>query len=385
MPLSGKIVVTGGRTFLGSHVVERLLKLDEKVVLLEPDGLEIPETTRTLDFSGVETVRCSADEDASEELVDRLTGISALIHLASLEIPVAAHTDPDPYVRKHFPLVSTLFYALRVHRDALRRVIVASSASVYGEGAYHCASCKARRFPFFRGFRELDAGNWMMDCNVCGRALVPVPASENKERRASDVVGITHRDIEDLAMTFGRHHHIPVTALRFFHLYGPGMNLDAECGEVIASTMTCARAGSPPTIFEDGEQSRDFLFVRDAVAAVTASMHARDISWRSINVGSGTQTTIRSLVESLCRLMGYKDKPLIPGTYRRWDVRHLFADISQAQRSIFWEPRVPLEEGLQELVDWDADQPECSSVCGAGSDLLEQDGLIRPAMPRKET
>ena len=248
---------------------------------------------------------------------------------------------------------ATLLELLANDRGNVRKLVVASSMSIYGEGLYTDAGGKAVAPPV-RDAGHLAAGDFeVRDAN--GYALQPVPTPESKPSHCESIYALNKRDQEEYCLLFGRVYDMPVVALRFFNTYGTRQSLNNPYTGAAAIFISRIRRGLPPLIYEDGRQQRDFVHVTDVARACLIALTSDDANGRVLNVGSGRPVSIGELVDILSGIAGFAAKPEITGRYRKGDIRHCFADIT-ALRGIGFEPRISLEEGLRELYDWSVEQ-----------------------------
>jgi dTDP-L-rhamnose 4-epimerase len=191
-----------------------------------------------------------------------------------------------------------------------------------------------------------------MHCDECGGVLKPVPTDETKPSEINSMYALSKRDQEELCLIYGRTYGLPVTALRFFNIYGTRQALSNPYTGVAAVFASRMLNGKPPLIFEDGEQMRDFVHVNDIVRANLLAMERPESNGHVINVGCGKPITIRTVAEILARSLGKDVLPVITNKYRAGDIRHCYADITKAKMLLGYEPQVTHEEGFLELAEW---------------------------------
>jgi dTDP-L-rhamnose 4-epimerase len=228
--------------------------------------------------------------------------------------------------------------------------------SIYGEGFYRCTECGEKAAPPVRSLERLKAGRWEVECDLCGGDLRPLPTTENKPSEINSVYALSKRDQEQLCLIYGRNYDVPVTALRFFNIYGTRQALSNPYTGVAAIFASRLLNGQPPLVFEDGEQMRDFVSVHDIVRANMLAMERPESNNQVINVGCGTPISIRRVAEILAHALGKDMAPVITNRYRAGDIRHCFADLGKARRLLGYEPQVSHEAGFQELAEWLAEQ-----------------------------
>jgi dTDP-L-rhamnose 4-epimerase len=368
------ILVTGGCGFIGSHLVDRLVADGHRVRVLDSLDPQIHGTEASLARNpGAEYLR---GDIADEELLGRaLEGAEAVVHLAASVGVGQSMYEIRGYVRANsLGTAALLDVAVNRHRGKLRKLLVASSMSVYGEGAYDCARCG--RAPAIRRPERLRTGAWEPECARCCAELTPAPTPESHEPRPSSVYALTKLDQERLCLIVGEAYGIPTVALRLFNVYGPGQALSNPYTGVVAIFSSRIRAGRPPMVYEDGNQLRDFVSVHDVVRAIRLALASDAADGRVLNVASGRTVSVAGLARVLLRLYGREGElePEVSGRFRQGDIRHCFADIS-AVRGLGYEPRVGLEEGLGELAEWAAEQEVDDRFDVALGELAEK-GLV---------
>jgi dTDP-L-rhamnose 4-epimerase len=244
----------------------------------------------------------------------------------------------------------------RRERGSIRKLIVASSMSVYGEGAYSCPGCSAP-LPS-RPPARMAAGEWEPVCAPCGSVLAAEPTSEAKTPDPTSVYALNKLDQEKLCLIVGEAYAIPTVALRFFNVYGPRQSLSNPYPGVAAIFSSRIKAGKSPLLYEDGAQRRDFVSVHDVVQANLVALDSDAANGQVLNVGSGSAVTVREIADLLLELHGRQSslEPEVSGRFRTGDVRHCYADISMLQQ-LGYVPQVSLKKGLEELVQWAEDAP----------------------------
>jgi dTDP-L-rhamnose 4-epimerase len=298
-----------------------------------------------------------------------------VFHLAA-EVGVGQSMyEVERYVSANTLGAATLLESLIKRRGRVRKLIVASSMSIYGEGAYSCSRCGPAAPPP-RPAAQLNDRIWEVLCPQCGEPLEPAPTPETKTLNPTSVYAISKQDQEQYCLVVGRAYNIPTVALRYFNIYGPRQALSNPYTGVMAIFSGRLLNGQPPLIFEDGLQSRDFTHVSDVVQANLKAMESDEADFQAINVGTGRATAIARVAELLAEGLGRPLKPEIAGRYREGDIRHCIADISRARALLGYEPAVSLEQGMPQLLDWVREQQATDAVERA-TDELQSRGLVK--------
>lgn len=368
-----KVLVTGGAGFIGSHLVDRLVQLGHRVRVLDAFVEQVHGDTPRRLPAEVEVIRGDVRDRAL--LDSALEGIEVVFHQAA-EVGVGQSMyEIERYVGANTLGTAVLLELLAGRRGRVRKLIVASSMSIYGEGAYNCVECGPIA-PSLRPLTQLEARDWEMRCARCHAILEPIPTSETKSLDPASVYAVTKQDQEQLCITVGRAYGIPTVALRYFNVYGTRQALSNPYTGVAAIFSGRLLNRQRPLIFEDGLQSRDFTHVSDIVQANIGAMETDRADFHAVNVGTGVPTTVRRMAELLAEGLGVSVEPEIVGRFREGDIRHCVADISNARRLLGYEPLVSIEEGVPQLLEWVREQSATDAVVRATGEL-QAHGLVR--------
>jgi dTDP-L-rhamnose 4-epimerase len=224
----------------------------------------------------------------------------------------------------------------------------------------------------------MAAGKWEMLCPHCGREASALPTDETKPLVPTSVYAITKRDQEESVLVMGRAYGIPSVALRYFNVYGPGQALSNPYTGVAAIFSARILNSAPPLIFEDGLQSRDFVHVSDVVRATLLAVDRSEGDFQTFNVGTGRRVPLRDLARGLAARLSPEApiEPTLLGTFREGDIRHCFADITRIRTRLGYEPRVPVEQGYDDLVAWARTQKPADRLESAHRELSAR-GLMK--------
>jgi len=370
---SSNILVTGGAGFIGSHLTDALIARGHRVRVL--DSL-VPQVHSN---SAARYVHPDAEfihgDVCDPRTVDQtLEGIDAIFHEAA-EVGVGQSMyEIDRYVKANDMGTAVLLQALVRTKRRLRKLVVASSMSIYGEGAYACPKCSLV-YPQLRPPQQLLERRWEVECRDCGSELKPAPTREDKPLFPTSVYAITKQDQEQFCLVVGRAYDIPTVALRYFNVYGPRQALSNPYTGVCAIFSARLLNDEPPMIFEDGEQTRDFVHVNDIVQANLLALENDDANGQVMNVGTGVPTSVREVCTLLATGLGKNIEPEIVGKYREGDIRHCVADISRA-RHLGYAPKIALADGIPELLEWVGKQTAEDRVIAATEELAARQ-LVR--------
>jgi dTDP-L-rhamnose 4-epimerase len=377
------VLVTGGAGFVGSHLVDELVERDYAVRVLDtlepqvhgPDAATPGFRPEYLN-AGVELVVGDVGDPAT--IARALEGVDVVFHEAAAVGVGQSMYEIARYVGANTQATAVLLQAIADRQSSrpLERLIVASSMSIYGEGEYRLSDGSSFA-PHPRPDSQLDEQQWEMRGPDASPA-VPVPTTEDKPLQPTSVYALSKRDQEEYCLLIGATYGIPTVALRYFNIYGPRQALSNPYTGVAAIFGSCLINGAAPTIYEDGFQSRDFIHVRDIVAANLLALEADAgaVAGEVFNVGTGQPTNLLELYTALQKGLGVTGiEPTIPGQFRTGDIRHCYADISKIERALGFEPALDLERGLADLAGWMRTQ-EAENLTARAAAELEQKGLV---------
>lgn len=353
--MSKQILITGGAGFVGSHLADGLLKaghgvriLDDLTPQVHPGG--VPE------YLSPDVELMIGDVRDPNRLKEALYGVDVVYHFAATVGVGQSMYEIARYMSVNTQGTAELLQAILDSKSPPEKIVVASSMSIYGEGRYVCVTCGKAAAPPVRSTEQLKRGEWNLFCDACGGVLGPVPTSETKPSEINSMYALSKRDQEELCLIYGRTYGIPVTALRFFNIYGTRQALSNPYTGVAAVFASRMLNNQAPLVFEDGEQMRDFVNVHDIVRANMLAMERHESDGEVINIGCGKPISIRSVAEILAKALGKDVEPVITQKYRAGDIRNCYADISKARTLLGYEPLVSYEEGFRELAEWLGEQ-----------------------------
>ncbi|KAB1978844.1 NAD-dependent epimerase/dehydratase family protein [Streptomyces triticiradicis] len=324
-----RVLVTGGAGFIGSHLVDVLRERGHEPVVY--DVREDP----------------GADVRDPAAVARALAGADAVCHQAAMVGLGDGVLDAAEYVSRNDLGTAVLLAAMA--EAGVRRLVLAGSMVVYGEGRYACPRHGVVR-PGPRAVGDLEAGRFEPACPVCGQDLAPGLVGEDAPADPRNVYATTKLAQEHLAAAWARCTGGSAVSLRYHNVYGPGMPRDTPYAGVASFFRSSLARGEAPRVFEDGRQRRDFVHVRDVAAANLAALEAeaRGGALTAYNTGSGEPHTVGEMARALATACGGPE-PVVTGAYRLGDVRHITADSSRLRGELGWKPAVGFEEGMTEF------------------------------------
>lgn len=350
MQKSDRILVTGGAGFIGSWLVDELIKKGYAVRILdnlEPQthGGKIPSyLNKKAEFIKGDIRNLSTFKKALED-------INIVFHLASSVGIGQSNYQIRKYTQTNVLGTANLAQILINQKTKVKKVIFPASMTGLGEGYYFCSVHKKVR-PQIRSKTQLAKGDWELHCPICKKIVKPIPTDEKAEEHPESIYAITKRASQNILLTIGQMYEIPTIALRLFNVYGPRQSLSNPYTGVTAIFTSRLKNNEPIVIYEDGKQTRDFVSVHDVVDAFLKASVSTKANYELINIGSGKPTTIKKVAQVLSNSLDIKGKIEIPGNFRVNDVRNCYADIKLAKKYLNWKPKTTFQKGIEELVNW---------------------------------
>ena len=368
-----RALVTGGAGFIGSHVVDLLLERGYEVRIF--DSLELPTHAAGLpSYLPREAEFIQGDMRDRSAVAAALKNVDVVLHQAATGGFTArlAH-----YIACNSLGTAQMLETIRDEKLPVQKIVVASSIAVYGEGKYYCLEHGAC-YPSLRPMAQLQRGEWEVNCSRCGAPLSPRLTDEDTPVEPGTAYAISKYDQERLAVMFGRQTGIPTVALRYFVTYGPRQSVYNPYTGVCSIFATQILNNLPVVIYEDGEQTRDFVFVRDVARANVFVLEEPRADFGLFNVGGGQTTTIRTLANLLGACLGREGRAEVPGRFRPGEVRHITADAGRLA-ALGFRATVSLQEGLRRYVEWVAQQGPLGEQFSAAERQQQAAGVVRSA------
>lgn len=354
LKLKDNVLVTGGAGFIGSRVARKLLSLGHRVSILDNFSPQIHGENAGLPSDLRESVELFRGDVRDLDLCQKaLDGQHVLIHLAA-----ETGTGQSMYRVRHYTDVNigataSLMELLLGGKYPIRNLVVASSRAVYGEGAARCAK-HGVVYPDARTRKAMEAGEFEPRCPHCGNSTSMVPTDETTPFRPSSLYGLTKQVQEQMMLMYAATLGINGFALRYQNVYGPGQSLKNPYTGILAIFSNQARANEPIYIFEDGKESRDFVYIDDVVEATIRCVEAPSQKPVALNVGTGVPVTVDEVVKHTLAYFSSSSKVTVTGAFREGDIRHNCASTEKLKATLGFIPRWKFEDGLREFLGWAA-------------------------------
>ena len=349
-----KILITGGAGFIGSGLALALLERDWVVTVLDSLSAQIhgADPNRSTLFRAIAgKVRfIHADVTNREALAAALAGQDAVVHFAAETGTGQSMYRVEQYSRVNVGGTALLLDLLANQPHGVQRVLVASSRAIYGEGTYGSHELGAV-YPEHRSAADLERGDFEVKYPWTSR-LTPLPTDEDSKVHPSSVYGITKQVQEQLVMTVCPAIGIDGVALRYQNVYGPGQSLVNPYTGILSIFSNLIMSGKPINVFEDGLESRDFVYIDDVVDATVLALTQPEARDEVINVGTGRPTDVLTVARTLMSQLGRQVPLVVSGNFRLGDVRHNYACTNKAERSLGFKPRYDFVSGIAKYCKW---------------------------------
>jgi dTDP-L-rhamnose 4-epimerase len=359
-----RVLVTGAAGFVGSHTTDLLVEGGYEVLAVDNMDPQVHAPADSLPkyLTGhidAGNIRYFQGDVRDPSLMASLIAeVDAIIHLAATVGVGQSMYQVHRYADVNVGGTATLLDLLANTPHRVSKFVIASSMSIYGEGAYECPEC-GPMLVVERGEEQVQARNWEHQCPRCGSVVSPITTPESKPLDCTSIYALTKKAQEEMLLVFGRAYRLPVVALRYFNIYGPRQSLSNPYTGVASIFLARLMKGQPPLIFEDGLQSRDFIHVRDIARANCLALEAPYIDQRVYNVGTGKPTTVLDVARTLNELLGTGIEPVIANRFRAGDIRHCYSDPARIAKDLGFEATISPEVGYADLLEWSqAEKPD---------------------------
>lgn len=365
------VLVTGGAGFIGSHVVDALLAAGYGVRVLDSLG---PPTHdgQTPEWLDKRAEFLLGDVCVKDDWRRALGGMDAVIHLAAY---MDYHPDFSTYVKTNIESVTLLFEVILEEKLSIKKIVAASSQSVYGEGKYECAD-HGLFYPGFRSEEQLLAQKWEQFCPKCGKEAKPLPEDEDDLLKPLTPYGISKLSSEHFLMNLGRRYGVPTTALRFSIALGPRQSFRHFYSGALRAFAVNVLNNEPIAMNENGEQTRDFINVLDVAAAHIAVLADSRANWQAFNVGSGETTKVIDLARLVAEEAKVKFNPFLSDRYRVGDARHSRMN-NEKLKALGWKPENGLRAAVRDYIGWIKNFKNLKEIMDANYLQLQKEGILK--------
>lgn len=375
-----KVLITGGAGFIGSDLVQKLLNKGLSVRILDCLSPQIhgdlPQNLEWLKNLPVEFIRGSVT--SSRDLESALDGVDSVIHLAAETGTGQSMYEISRYFDVNVQGTALLLHVLQNNKvgKSVRSIVVASSRAIYGEGSYECQE-HGLVFPDSRTNDCLSAGDFELYCPECKQVVSVTDTNETAPFRPMSVYGLTKQVQEQAVLMHARTNGLNGFALRYQNVYGPGQSLKNPYTGILAVFSNLARQGQPIDVYEDGLESRDFVYIDDVVEATVRAVMHDGFFIGPLNVGTGEAIPVITVAREINDYFGNKSEIRVSGAFRLGDIRHNKASTVQLESVLDFNPSVSFREGLHKFLSWAETQPlEDKSAYQKSVTELQERGLM---------
>ncbi|MBU3538250.1 NAD(P)-dependent oxidoreductase [Polynucleobacter sp. UK-Gri1-W3] len=374
-----RILITGGAGFIGSNLVSRLFLEGHTIRVLDKLCPQIhgdnPSLSPLLQHVNGKCEFIHGDVCCLDTVRSALAGCNAVVHLAAETGTGQSMYEVTKYCQTNVQGTGVLLEAMTEYKNAIRKVVVASSRAVYGEGRYFLED--KYHYPRARNEGDLSRGIFEPRCFETGRVMQAVATHEDSLIQPNSIYGLTKYTQEHMTLLNCNALNIPVVALRFQNVYGPGQSLSNPYTGILSIFSTRILHGHGVDIYEDGNESRDFIYIDDVVDSIVLALNNEEVTGEVFGVGTGTATSVLEVAEELVSLYGIDVPIKVTGSYRVGDIRHNFADTSKGERVLGFKAKTSFEAGIVKFVDWVKGQPLQDDRYGESLDILKKRGLFK--------
>ena len=346
------ILISGGAGFIGSNLALALIKRGHEVTVLDNLSPQIHTEDSPLYKSIKDKVRfIHGDVRSKTDWVLALENQVVVVHLAAETGTGQSMYEIERYVDVNVRGTAIMLDLLANTEHSIKKIVVASSRSIYGEGKYKCKE-HGLVYPTERIDNDLAGGDFTVKCPHCGQTSECIATDEESKIHPSSIYGITKHNQEQMVLTAGKSLGISSIAFRYQNVYGPGQSLSNPYTGILSIFSTRIKNMNELVIFEDGLESRDFVYIDDTVSATILGIENSDDLYDVFNVGSGELTDVMTVAKSLIAAYG-ADVPIqVAGTYRVGDIRNNFADLEKITRVLGYKPSIYFSEGIKYFSEW---------------------------------
>jgi len=373
------ILITGGAGFIGSNLTKKLVSKGYNITILDNLSKQIHGKDQKSElYNSIKEISTFILGDVcnEEDWKKALKGQDAVIHLAAETGTGQSMYEISRYNDVNILGTSHLLDFLANNKNSVKKLIIASSRSIYGEGKYKCEN-HGVVYPNDRIVSNMMKGKFDLFCDACGSELNLMPTDENSKIHPSSIYGITKQQQEQMTLLMGRSLGIPAVALRYQNVYGPGQSLSNPYTGILSIFSTRMLNGNDIDIYEDGEESRDFVFIDDVVEATILALEKEEANHQIFNVGSGETTSVSQVANSLKKLYDSNVNISIGGSFRLGDIRHNYADLNKIKNLLGFTAKFDFQTGISRFADWVKTQEVKEDKYEQSLNELKNKGLIK--------
>ena len=375
-----KVLISGGAGFIGSNLALKLIDKGYEVVLLDNLSRQIhgdnPEDSYAYNLIKNKCELIVGDVTNFDDWRKSLKGVDTVVHLAAETGTGQSMYEINKYVDVNIGGTAKLMEVITNEINQVKKVIVAASRAVYGEGKFQCEE-HGIVYPESREDQDMSRGDFEVKCPICNQNVEMLPTDEESKLHPTSVYGHTKQSQEELCMIVGKSINLPVVAFRFQNVYGPGQSLKNPYTGILSIFSTRIKNGNDLNIFEDGLETRDFVYIEDITDSIILGIENDNANFQSFNVGSGEKIDVLTVANTLKEKYGSNVNINVSGNYRLGDIRHNLGDLTKIRTLLGFEPKVKFTEGISNFVDWVEKQNVESDNYEASIEEMKKKGLYK--------
>lgn len=349
------VLITGGAGFIGSNLALKMKNQGYQVIVMDNLNPQIhgenPEQSYTYNLVKNEVEFIKGDVTNYEDWKHAINGVDIVVHLAAETGTGQSMYEIDRYVAVNVGGTAKLLDVLTNEEHQVKKLVVASSRAVYGEGKYQCQE-HGVVYPLSRKIEDMASGDFEVKCPLCGKSVAMLATDEESKLHPTSVYGFSKQAQEQLCMIVCRSIGLPIVVFRFQNVYGPGQSLKNPYTGILSIFSTRIKNGNDINVFEDGHETRDFVYIDDVTDAIILGISKEAANYQSFNVGSGEKIDVLTVAQTLKEKYGVDISIKVSGNYRLGDIRHNLGDLSKIHKLLGYKPKVSFKQGISNFVDW---------------------------------
>jgi len=379
--MSKNILITGGAGFIGSNLSLALINKGYTVTVLDSMSEQIHgndfKNSYLYNLIKKKVNFIKGDVRNRKDWLKALLGQQIIVHLAAETGTGQSMYEIEKYTEVNIKGTAILFDILANQEShGVEKIVIASSRSIYGEGKYECDK-HGTVYPMERKEFNMLKGDFNVKCPICNSNVKLCATDENSKIHPSSIYGLTKQTQEDMCLIAGKSLGIPVVAFRYQNVYGPGQSLSNPYTGILSIFSTIIKNNNRINIFEDGDESRDFVFISDVIEATILGIEKNEANYNIYNVGSGNLTSVLRVAQSLIKEYGIDVGHSISGNFRIGDIRANYADLTKIKNELNFEPKISFKEGIKMFCEWVSEQEVKKDSYHRSFEEMKTKGLLK--------
>ncbi|WP_420603489.1 NAD-dependent epimerase/dehydratase family protein [Flagellimonas sp.] len=379
--MNKKILITGGSGFIGTNLALSLIERGHEITVLDNLSEQIhgenPETSELYNLTKDKVNFIKGDVRNRNDWLKAIKNQQIIVHFAAETGTGQSMYEIEKYTDVNINGTAIFLDILANDKEhGIEKIVIASSRSIYGEGKYQCET-HGIVYPTERQEKDMLKSDFSVKCPICDSNAILCATDENSKIHPSSIYGLTKQAQEDMCMIAGKSLKIPVVAFRYQNVYGPGQSLSNPYTGILSIFSTRIKNGNDINIFEDGLESRDFVYIQDVVDATILGIEKESANYNVYNVGSGVRTNVLQVAEALINQYNSDVNYSVSGNFRLGDIRDNYADLTKIKRDLGFDPKVDFKEGIRRFCNWVSSQEIQKDSYNKSIDEMKDKGLLK--------